>query len=165
MALHQSHYDDEAGNQEESDPSSFCELGNQYDDHREPGRNGAQSVHEHASRRARAPHALPMDHHTRLGEREGHEGAHGIKGNQAVRNPAEYDEQRAGQQGQRVDTLGIDQAAAADCQAMRQETVFRDGPRKARKIGEGRVRRQRQDQQNRPDAHAIEDAIAGNGRE
>ena len=77
-----------------------------------------------------------MHHHAGLRERKGEERAHGVQRNQAVGNAAERrSTECAGENRQRVDSLRINQPAAAQRETVRQESVLGDGARQAREIG------------------------------
>jgi len=69
MALHQSHYDDEAGIKRRVIQSSSVNLAISTTTTVSPVATAPNPLRTCFST-SRAPHALPMDHHARLGESE-----------------------------------------------------------------------------------------------
>ena len=77
--------------------------------------------------------------------------------------PPKRIEQRAGEYRQDDDAVGIDKAAPAKREDVREIVVVRDGAAEARKIGERGVGGKREDQKDRGDGEVIEKAAAEDG--
>ena len=61
----------------------------------------------------------PVRDHAELREREGQESSHCVERDQLVRDPAEYNEQEAGEECENYDAVGVDQTAAAIDESVR----------------------------------------------
>ena len=106
---------------------------------------------------------LPVHHHARLGEREGEEGADGEERDEAIGDAAEDDQQECGEADQRNDAVGVEQAAPADLEDVRQIVVHRDGARETREVGVRGICREREHCEDRADGDVVEPAAAHDG--
>ena len=82
----------------------------------------------------------PVHDHAKLRESESQESSDGIEWNQLVRDATEEDQQKKCEKPKSHDAVGIDQAASAVAESMRQIIVLGNGTAEARKIGERGVR-------------------------
>ncbi len=160
VALDRAHGNDQGGNEDRSDPCAFSELGDQHDDKRDAGGDGAHTVDDHAVQCAFAALSLPVHHHARLREREREKRADGEQRDQPIGDAAKDDQQERSEAYQRNDAVGVKQAAAADLEHVRQVVVHRDGARKTGEVGVRRVRREREHREDRADGEVVEPAAA-----
>src|SRR4029077_9231214 len=104
----------------------------------------------------------PVDDHAELREGESQEGSHRVERDQPVCNAIEEDQQEAGEQGENHDAVGVDQAAAAIAEGVRQVIVLRDSAAETGEIGECSVRGKGENEEDRGDGEVIKNTFAEN---
>jgi hypothetical protein len=83
-----------------------------------------------------------------LRKRESQESPDGIKRDKPVRDTPEKDENAATEYRQDDDAIGVDEPPPAVPEGVREIVILRDGAAKARKIGEGGVGGQRENDED-----------------
>ena len=149
-------------NEEQRNPSAFNKFRNQHDARRDAGDEGAESIHECALQPTRTAIFPPMHDHAGLREREGEKRADGIERDQPVGDAAEKNEHATAQHGQDDDAIGVDQSPAAVAENMREVVVLRDGAAETRKISEGGIGGQRENDEDRADGQIVKKTFAEN---
>src|SRR5229473_1589724 len=105
----------------------------------------------------------PMHHHAGLRKREGQKSADGIERNEPIGDTTEENEESATEHRQDNDAVGIDEAAPAVPEGVREVVVLCDGAAEAREIREGGVGGERKNEKNGADGQIVEIPLAKNG--
>src|SRR6516162_3957752 len=148
------------GYENDRDPRTIREFRHQDDHDRDARDQRPQGIDQHAVYPAWPAPLEPVRYHAQLREGKRRERAHRVKRNQAIGDAAEKNQQKAGSHGKNDDAVGVDQAASAIPEDVRQVVVESDRSTKARKIGKRGVGGERKDQQNRGDGHVVERAFS-----
>jgi hypothetical protein len=90
------------------------------------------------------------------------ESADGIERDKPVRDATEKDENAATEHGQDHDAVGVDEPAPAIAEDVREVVVLRNGAAETRKIGEGGVGGQRENDKDGADRQIVKQAFAEN---
>ena len=138
------------------------ELCHEHDHDRDAGDEGAESVDECVFAPVRTAVLPPMHHHSGLRQSEGEKCADGVERDETVSDALEKNQQRGAEHGQNDDAIGVDQAASAVSENVRQVVILRDGAAESREIGEGGVGGEREHDQDGSNREVIKGAFAKN---
>src|SRR5258707_15447549 len=111
----------------------------------------------------RAALSPPVHHHTGLRKSEGQESTDGIERDEPIGDAAKKNDESATEHGEDNDAVRVDKAPAAVPESMRKVIVLRDGAAEARKIGEGGVGGEREDDEDRGNGQIVEISFAEDG--
>src|ERR1700694_5375384 len=107
-----------------------------------------------------------MHDHAGLRKRESQKSANGVERDKTVGDTTEKDEHAATEYRQDDDAVGVYEPPPAVPEGVREVVILRDGAAETRKIGEGCVGGQRENDENRGDGQVVKNAFSENrGRE
>src|ERR1700692_679249 len=104
----------------------------------------------------------PVYDHAGLRKRESEKRSDRVERDEPVGDTAEKDENAATEYGQDDDAVGVDQPAPAIAEDVREIVILRDGAAETRKISEGGVGGQRENDKDRTDGQIVKKALAEN---
>src|SRR5215211_1520796 len=162
---------------DQNDPGALSEFGNGKDQHDDSRTEGTKPVNEHLMLPAfvirqlrpmtghlfplfQATNSPPAPCHTRLRKRERKEYTDSIKRDQQVNPSSVKDDEEGSDHCQRNDSVGIDQAATAEGQLARQETIGGRQSAQAGKISKGGIRCHKQDDRCGTDRCQVEQSAS-----
>ena len=157
--------ENQEGDEDGSEVGAFFELRDQNNDNGDAGNECAEAVDEDASDPVRTALFEPVPDHAGLRKSEGQKGANGVEGNQPFCDAAEKTRSKTGEQRQDDDAVGVDEAAAAIGEDVRQIIVLGDGAAEAGEIREGGVGGEGENQEDGGDSQIVESAFAEDGEQ
>src|SRR5713226_8816091 len=140
FSAHAAEKEDEQGDEDDGDPGTFGKFRDKNNDNGDAGDESSEAIDQCALQPMLAALFPPVHDHAELRERKGQESSHRIERDEFVRDTIENNQQEASEHAENDDAVGVDQAAAAIDEGVRQVIVLRDGATETREIGERGVR-------------------------
>src|SRR4029077_4290098 len=119
------------GDEDGGEVGAFFKLCDQNNDNGDAGDECAEAVDEDAADPVRTALFEPVPDHAGLRKGEGQKGADGVEGNQPFCDAAEKNQEKTAEQREDDDAVGVDQAAAAIGEDVRQIIVLGNGREEA----------------------------------